>query len=111
MRIIAPGKVYRSDADVTHSPMFHQVEGLLIDEGITFADLKGTLQVFARAMFGPDTKHDFVQVIFLLLNRAQRLMFPVLCAVAKAVESAPIPVGWKSWLWYGGSSCSGTCGV
>src|SRR5690606_14527811 len=59
VRIIAPGKVYRSDADVTHSPMFHQVEGLLIDEGITFADLKGTLQVFARAMFGPDTKTRF----------------------------------------------------
>lgn len=59
VRIIAPGKVYRSDADVTHSPMFHQVEGLLIDEGITFADLKGTLQVFAKKMFGADTKTRF----------------------------------------------------
>ncbi|HHT36935.1 MAG TPA: phenylalanine--tRNA ligase subunit alpha [Firmicutes bacterium] len=59
VRIIAPGKVYRSDADVTHSPMFHQVEGLLIDEGITFADLKGTLQTFAKTMFGPDTKTRF----------------------------------------------------
>ncbi len=59
VRIIAPGRVYRSDADVTHSPMFHQVEGLLIDRGVTFADLKGTLQMFAEEMFGPDTKTRF----------------------------------------------------
>lgn len=54
VRIIAPGKVYRCDADVTHSPMFHQVEGLVIDEDITFGDLKGTLAVFARELFGYD---------------------------------------------------------
>jgi phenylalanyl-tRNA synthetase alpha chain len=54
VRIIAPGKVYRCDADVTHSPMFHQVEGLVIDEDITFGDLKGTLAVFARELFGQD---------------------------------------------------------
>lgn len=59
VRIIAPGKVYRSDSDVTHSPMFHQVEGLLIEEGITLADLKGTLQVFAQKMFGSQTKTRF----------------------------------------------------
>lgn len=51
VRIIAPGKVYRRDDDATHSPMFHQVEGLAVDRGITFADLKGTLQVFVREMF------------------------------------------------------------
>jgi phenylalanyl-tRNA synthetase alpha chain len=60
IRIIAPGKVYRADsADVTHSPMFHQIEGLVVDEGITFADLKGTLQLFAERMFGPETKTRF----------------------------------------------------
>ncbi|MFY9435800.1 MAG: phenylalanine--tRNA ligase subunit alpha [Limnochordia bacterium] len=59
VRIIAPGKVYRADSDLTHSPMFHQVEGLLVDEGITFADLKGTLQAFAEAMFGPETRTRF----------------------------------------------------
>ncbi|MBS3943719.1 MAG: phenylalanine--tRNA ligase subunit alpha [Dethiobacter sp.] len=53
LRIIAPGKVYRRDDDATHSPMFHQVEGLAVDRGITFADLKGTLLLFAREMFGP----------------------------------------------------------
>ncbi len=52
VRIIAPGKVYRRDDDATHSPMFHQVEGLLIDREVTLGDLKGTLLAFAKAMFG-----------------------------------------------------------
>ena len=59
VRVICPGRVYRSDYDQTHSPMFHQVEGLCVDEGITFADLKGTLAAFARAYFGPGTKTRF----------------------------------------------------
>jgi len=56
VRIIAPGKVYRRDDDATHSPMFHQVEGLAVDRGITLADLKGTLSLFVREMFGPELK-------------------------------------------------------
>ena len=56
VRVIAPGKVFRRDDDATHSPMFHQVEGLAVDENISFADLKGTLLLFAREMFGPDQK-------------------------------------------------------
>jgi len=56
VRIIAPGKVYRRDDDATHSPMFHQCEGLVVDTDITFADLKGTLLLFAREMFGPEQK-------------------------------------------------------
>ncbi len=51
IRIIAPGKVYRSDSDQTHTPMFHQVEGLLVDRDVTFADLKGVLQEFVNAFF------------------------------------------------------------
>lgn len=54
VKIIAPGKVFRRDDDATHSPMFHQVEGLLVDKKITFADLKGTLLSFVRQMFGAD---------------------------------------------------------
>ncbi|UXI69519.1 phenylalanine--tRNA ligase subunit alpha [Tahibacter amnicola] len=54
IRIIAPGKVYRSDSDQTHTPMFHQVEGLLVDETSSFADLKGTLAEFVRAFFERD---------------------------------------------------------
>jgi phenylalanyl-tRNA synthetase alpha chain len=52
--IIIPGRVYRCDADITHSPVFHQVEGLVVDEKITFADLKGTLTYFTREMFGKE---------------------------------------------------------
>jgi phenylalanyl-tRNA synthetase alpha chain len=52
--IVVPGKVYRRDSDASHTPMFHQMEGLAVDEGITLADLKGTLLEFARAMFGRD---------------------------------------------------------
>jgi phenylalanyl-tRNA synthetase alpha chain len=60
LKIIAPGRVYRSDAvDATHSPMFHQVEGLTIGENITMGDLKGTLVAFARDMFGRDRKARF----------------------------------------------------
>ena len=60
IRMISPGRVFRSDeVDATHSPSFHQVEGLVIDKGITFADLKGTLDVFAKELFGPETKTKF----------------------------------------------------
>ena len=60
IRMIAPGRVFRSDeVDATHSPSFHQVEGLVIDKNITFADLKGTLAVFAKELFGEQTKVKF----------------------------------------------------
>ena len=60
IRMIAPGRVFRSDeVDATHSPSFHQIEGLVIDKNITFADLKGTLQEFAQELFGPETKTKF----------------------------------------------------
>lgn len=60
IRVIAPGRVFRSDeVDATHSPSFHQVEGLVVDKGITFADLKGTLQQWAREFFGPETRVKF----------------------------------------------------
>ncbi|MDE6724535.1 MAG: phenylalanine--tRNA ligase subunit alpha [Ruminiclostridium sp.] len=58
--IISPGRVYRSDAvDATHSPIFHQCEGLVIDKGITFGDLKGTLEMFAKRLYGSDVKVRF----------------------------------------------------
>lgn len=60
IRVISPGRVYRSDAvDATHSPVFHQMEGLVVDEGITMADLKGTLEVFVKKLYGEDTKVRF----------------------------------------------------
>ena len=59
IRMIAPGKVFRWDNDATHSPVFHQVEGLVIDKGIKFSDLKGTLALFLKDLFGSDTKIRF----------------------------------------------------
>jgi len=60
IRVISPGRVYRSDAlDATHSPLFHQMEGLVVDKGITMSDLKGTLETFAKKMFGEQTKIRF----------------------------------------------------
>ena len=59
IRIIATGSVYRCDSDVTHSPMFHQVEGLIVDRGISFGDLKGILKTFVGEMFGEDVSLRF----------------------------------------------------
>ena len=60
IRMLSPGRVFRSDeVDATHSPSFHQVEGLVVDKNITFADLKGTLAQFAKELFGPETKTKF----------------------------------------------------
>ena len=60
IRIISPGRVYRSDAvDATHSPVFHQIEGLVVDKGVTMADLKGTLELFAKKLYGEDSKVRF----------------------------------------------------
>ena len=54
-----PGRVYRRDSDITHTPMFHQVEGLLVDKDVSFAELKGTLDAFVKAFFGSDTRTRF----------------------------------------------------
>lgn len=59
IRIIAPGRVYRRDADISHTPMFHQVEGLLVDKEVSFADLKGILTNFVHQMFGAETRLRF----------------------------------------------------
>ncbi len=60
IRIIAPGKVYRSDAqDATHSPIFHQIEGLVVDKGVTMADLKGSLEIFVKQLYGEQTRVRF----------------------------------------------------
>jgi phenylalanyl-tRNA synthetase alpha chain len=63
--VVVPGKVFRADAiDATHSPVFHQIEGLAVDDNITFGDLKGTLATFAREFFGRDTKVKFIPHYF-----------------------------------------------
>ena len=59
LRVIAPGKVYRCDSDITHTPMFHQVEGFLVDRDVSFADLKGVLTIFTQKMFDKDLELRF----------------------------------------------------
>ena len=59
IRVVVPGKTYRSDSDATHTPMFHQIEGLLVDRKVTMAELKGTLDAFVHAFFGSDRKTRF----------------------------------------------------
>jgi len=59
LRIIAPGKVYRCDSDVSHTPMFHQIEGLMIDEGVSFSHLKGIMNIFLQEVFGKNTQIRF----------------------------------------------------
>ena len=56
IKILMPGRVFRSDSDATHSPMFHQMEGLVVDKGITLGDLQGALNTFVQKMFGADTR-------------------------------------------------------
>ncbi len=59
LRIIAPGKVYRCDSDISHTPMFHQIEGLMVDENVAFSDLKGVMNIFVHQIFGEKTKVRF----------------------------------------------------
>ncbi len=80
VRIIAPGRVYRSDyPDASHSPMFHQVEGLVIGEGITFADLKGTLTAFVRTMYGPERNVSFRPSFFPFTEPSAELYISCSC--------------------------------
>ena len=97
VRIIAPGKVYRRDDDATHSPMFHQVEGLAVDRGITLADLKGTLLLFAREMFGPEKGSGCAPAFSPLRSPAPRWTSPASTATGKAAGCAASPAGWRFW--------------
>jgi len=90
LRFIAPGKVYRHDADVSHTPMFHQVEGLMVDTDISFSHLKGVLEEFLHRMFGPDVPVRFRPSFFPFTE-----------------PSAEVDIGCK----FCGSSVDGACRV
>ena len=81
VRIIAPGKVYRCDSDITHTPMFHQVEGLLVDEKVSFADLKGTLTGFVHQMFDPQTRLRFRPSFFPFTEPSAEV--DILCVICR----------------------------
>ncbi len=81
VRIIAPGKVYRCDSDLTHTPMFHQVEGLLVDENVSFGDLKGTLTGFIHEMFDPQTRLRFRPSFFPFTEPSAEV--DILCVICR----------------------------
>jgi phenylalanyl-tRNA synthetase alpha chain len=96
---IAPGAVYRHDDDVTHSPMFHQIEGFLVDRHVTFADLKGVLGVFVRRMFGAETRVRFRPSFFPFTEPSAEIDIScVICAGTRRVGGEPCRVckttGW-----------------
>jgi phenylalanyl-tRNA synthetase alpha chain len=81
VRIICPGKVYRCDSDLTHTPMFHQVEGLLVDESISFGDLKGTLTTFVHRMFDEQTSLRFRPSFFPFTEPSAEV--DILCVICR----------------------------
>lgn len=103
IRMIAPGRVFRADeVDATHSPSFHQIEGMVIDKGITFSNLKGTLTQFVQKLFGKETKVKFRPHHSHLRSHRPRWMFPVLNVAEKDAVSAKVRDGSKSLAveWY-----------
>jgi phenylalanyl-tRNA synthetase alpha chain len=81
VRIIAPGKVFRCDSDQTHTPMFHQVEGLLVDENVSFGDLKGTLTAFVHRMFDEQTRLRFRPSFFPFTEPSAEV--DILCVICR----------------------------
>jgi phenylalanyl-tRNA synthetase alpha chain len=81
VRVIAPGKVYRCDSDQTHTPMFHQVEGLLVDENVSFSDLKGTLTAFVHRMFDARTRLRFRPSFFPFTEPSAEV--DILCVICR----------------------------
>ena len=97
VRIIVPGKCYRRDAvDATHFWEFHQVEGLLVDEGVTFADLKGTLEVFARALFGKRRRARFNPSYFPFTEPSAEVMVDCFLCEEPAAGCARTAAGSRS---------------
>jgi len=100
LRVIAPGTVYRRDElDPTHSPMFHQVEGFMVDEQVTFADLKGVLILFLRRLFGPETRVRFRPSFFPFTEPSAELDIAcAACGTAEAPDAACRVCRGAGWL-------------
>ncbi len=97
--VIAPGKVYRRDSDITHTPMFHQIEGLLVDKNVSMADLRGTLTAFVRQLFSADTKVRFRPSFFPFTEPSAEVDIScMLCGGAGHIKGEPCRVckktGW-----------------
>ena len=102
--VVAPGKVYRRDSDLTHTPMFHQIEGLMVGHGISMAHLRGTLTAFVRAVFGGETKVRFRPSFFPFTEPSAEVDISCcMCGGKGHVDGEPCRVckttgwGWKFW--------------
>ena len=100
--VVAPGRVYRRDSDITHTPMFHQVEGLLVDKHVTMADLRGTLTASCAKCSVPTPASVSARASSRLRNPAPKPTFPAVCAAGRGMSTALRaacargPAGWKS---------------
>ena len=94
IQIVSPGVVYRRDSDVSHTPMFHQVEGLVVDEGVSFAQLKGVLSLFVKEFFGPDTPMRFRPSFFPFTEPSAEV--DIGCVICRG--SGCGVCGWTGWL-------------
>ena len=98
LRIVIPGKVHRNDApDATHSPIFHQVEGLCVDTNITFSDLKGTLDHAMKAFFGSASRRDFFPLSFPSPSPQRDVQISCIFCGGRAAASANSPAGSSCW--------------
>src|SRR3989344_2464703 len=98
IRIVCPGRVYRCDSDITHSPMFHQVEGLLVDEGVSFADLKGTIEEFLRVFFEKPLGVRFRPSFFPFTEPSAEVdMQCVMCCACLALIQRNTPASPSAW--------------
>jgi phenylalanyl-tRNA synthetase alpha chain len=93
VRILSPGRVYRPDSDISHTPMFHQIEGLAVDKNITMAELKGTLYEFARRFFGNDRKVRFRCDFFPFVEPGVEMAIECAVCMVMAAVFAEIPAG------------------
>lgn len=97
IRIIAPGRTYRCDSDITHTPMFHQVEGLMVGEDISFGDLKGILTVFVHQMFGPEVGLRFRPSFFPFTEPSAEVDIQCVMCLGKGCRVCSHTGGWRSW--------------
>ena len=112
IRVLCPGRVFRNDNDLRHSPMFHQVEGLAVAEGITVGHLKGTLLYFLRRLFAPNVEIRLRPSYFPFTEPSAEVDVTCQTCGGAAARSAPAPAGWRSsaaaWSIRG---CSPGCGI
>lgn len=97
-RLVIPGRVFRVDEpDASHSPVFMQIEGLVVDKNLTFADLKGTIDTFVKAVFGENVRSRLRPSYFPFTEPSPRLIFPARSAAEKDAAPARARAGWRLW--------------